>query len=51
MVIAQSNACLLYLGRKFGLAGATEEERVRVDQAVCQVLYIYACMYIYGCDL
>ena len=36
-VIAQSNACLLYLGRKFGLVGSSEAELVRVEQAVCQV--------------
>ena len=36
-VITQSNSCLLYLGRKFGLAGSTEDERIRVEQATFQV--------------
>eukprot|EP01102_Stenamoeba_stenopodia_P021890 TRINITY_DN893_c0_g7_i1.p1 TRINITY_DN893_c0_g7~~TRINITY_DN893_c0_g7_i1.p1 ORF type:complete len:236 (-),score=52.42 TRINITY_DN893_c0_g7_i1:61-768(-) len=35
-VVTQSNACLLYLGRKFGLGGKNEDETVRMEQALCQ---------------
>mmetsp|Transcript_12566 Transcript_12566/g.35497 ORF Transcript_12566/g.35497 Transcript_12566/m.35497 type:complete len:235 (-) Transcript_12566:594-1298(-) len=38
MVVTQSNACLLYLGRKYGLNGKTEKEISKNDQCLCQVM-------------
>ena len=35
-VVTQSNACLLYLGRKFDLNGSTELEIQRNDQVMCE---------------
>jgi len=37
-VITQSNACMDYLGNKFGLLGADEAERALVEQCLCQVM-------------
>jgi len=37
-VITQSNACLLYLGRKFGLSGKNEDEVTRMEQSLCQAM-------------
>eukprot|EP00992_Anisonema_acinus_P013447 TRINITY_DN8740_c0_g1_i2.p1 TRINITY_DN8740_c0_g1~~TRINITY_DN8740_c0_g1_i2.p1 ORF type:complete len:254 (+),score=66.51 TRINITY_DN8740_c0_g1_i2:59-763(+) len=38
VVVTQSNACLLYLGRKFGLNGKTDAEVIKNDQCLCQVM-------------
>ena len=38
IAVVQTNACLYYLGRKFGLAGRTEAERARIDQVVAQTM-------------
>eukprot|EP00937_MAST-01D_sp_MAST-1D-sp2_P008260 g8260.t1 len=38
LLVAQSNACLGLLARKLGLAGATEAERARVEQVLCQAM-------------
>ena len=38
IAVVQTNACLYYLGRKFGLGGTTETERVRIDQIVAQTM-------------
>jgi len=35
-VITQSNSCLLYLGRKFGLSGKNEDETAKMEQCLCQ---------------
>jgi len=37
VVVTQSNACMIYLGRKFNLNGKNETEAIRVDQTLCQV--------------
>ena len=37
-VITQSNACMSYLGTKFGLLGKDDEERAQVEQCLCQVM-------------
>lgn len=37
VLVSQSNACLLYLGRKLGLVGKTEAEMSRVEQALCEI--------------
>jgi len=36
-VITQSNACLTFLGRRFGLNGKDEAELIKVEQCLCQV--------------
>ena len=38
LVICQSNACMSYLGAKFGLLGEGEEQRALVEQCLCQVM-------------
>ena len=38
ITVVQTNACLYYLGRKFGLGGTTEAERTRIDQVVAQTM-------------
>lgn len=37
-VVSQSNACFTFLGRRFGLLGATEEEVSCNEQCLCQVM-------------
>eukprot|EP00008_Paramoeba_atlantica_P003081 CAMPEP_0201489716 /NCGR_PEP_ID=MMETSP0151_2-20130828/23419_1 /ASSEMBLY_ACC=CAM_ASM_000257 /TAXON_ID=200890 /ORGANISM="Paramoeba atlantica, Strain 621/1 / CCAP 1560/9" /LENGTH=237 /DNA_ID=CAMNT_0047875399 /DNA_START=37 /DNA_END=750 /DNA_ORIENTATION=+ len=37
-VITQSNACFLYLGRKFNLNGKNEDEIAKNDQCLCEVM-------------
>lgn len=37
-VITQSNACMSYLGAKFGLLGVGDGERALVEQCLCQVM-------------
>ena len=36
-VVTQSNACLLYLGRKLGLMGGTKAETAKAEQTLMQV--------------
>eukprot|EP01063_Lacrimia_lanifica_P024047 TRINITY_DN32015_c0_g1_i1.p1 TRINITY_DN32015_c0_g1~~TRINITY_DN32015_c0_g1_i1.p1 ORF type:complete len:234 (+),score=87.95 TRINITY_DN32015_c0_g1_i1:50-751(+) len=36
-VVTQSNACMYYLGRKFGMNGKTEAEIIDNDQMLCEV--------------
>jgi len=36
MVVTQTIACMLYLGRKFKLMGTKEEDYVKVEQVVCE---------------
>ena len=36
-VVSQSNACLIYLGEKFGMMGSDEDERIAVHQLLCEV--------------
>ena len=36
-VVAQSNACLSYLGRKFKLHGENDQELLKVEQCLCEV--------------
>lgn len=38
ITVVQTNACLYYLGRKFGLSGGSELERSRIDQIVAQTM-------------
>ena len=38
LVVTQTNACIAYLGEKFGLQGATVVERARVQQVLCQTM-------------
>lgn len=38
VLVTQTNACLYYLGRKFGLNGSNETEISRVDQVLCEVM-------------
>ena len=38
IVITQSNACLMYLGRKCGLAGLDEADGLAVEQCLCQLM-------------
>ena len=38
VVVSQSNACLVYLGEKFGLLGATPRERIECEQLLCEVM-------------
>lgn len=38
MVVSQSNACFTFLARRFGLMGATEEEVLKNEQCLCQVM-------------
>lgn len=38
IVVTQSNACLMYLGRKVGLVGKTADELCAVEQVLCQVM-------------
>ena len=40
VVITQSNACLMYIGRKFGLLGSTEADLAAVEQVLCEVMDI-----------
>lgn len=40
MVVTQSNACMMYLGRKFGLCGANEKELAACEQILCEVMDI-----------
>ncbi|KAJ1462413.1 nucleoside diphosphate kinase [Pelagophyceae sp. CCMP2097] len=37
-VVAQTNACMRYLGTKLGLAGATRKEEVKVDELLCEAM-------------
>merc|ERR1712137_756018 len=36
-VITQSNACLMYLGRKFNLVGKNDSDLAKVEQTLCEV--------------
>mmetsp|Transcript_95237 Transcript_95237/g.142720 ORF Transcript_95237/g.142720 Transcript_95237/m.142720 type:complete len:234 (-) Transcript_95237:27-728(-) len=36
-VVTQSNACMMFLGRKFKLTGKSEAELVKVEQCLCEV--------------
>jgi glutathione S-transferase len=36
-VIAQTNACFLYLGRKFSMLGKDEDELALCEQLLCEV--------------
>merc|ERR1711879_777000 len=36
-VVTQSNACLMYLGRKFNLNGQNDSELLKVEQCLCEV--------------
>lgn len=38
VLVTQSNACLLFLGRKFGLNGKNDDEVRRNEQCLCQVM-------------
>mmetsp|Transcript_75247 Transcript_75247/g.178788 ORF Transcript_75247/g.178788 Transcript_75247/m.178788 type:complete len:361 (+) Transcript_75247:71-1153(+) len=38
MTITHSNACLLFLGRQFGLSGRTEQEIAFNEEVLCQVM-------------
>jgi glutathione S-transferase len=38
VVISQTNAVLMYLGRKFGLVGSNEQELANVEQVLCQAM-------------
>jgi len=38
IVVSQSNACLVYLGEKFGLLGATASERIECEQLLCEIM-------------
>jgi len=38
VIVTQSNACLMYLGRKLGLAGKNEAELTIVEQCLCQIM-------------
>jgi len=37
-IVTQSNACLTYLGRKFGLLGQTDKEMAYVEQCLSQIM-------------
>lgn len=37
-VIAQTNACFLYLGRKFNMLGSSEKELIWCEQLLCEVM-------------
>lgn len=37
MIITQSNACFLYLGRKLSMLGKNEEEQSYCEQLLCEV--------------
>jgi len=43
-VVTQSNACLTYLGRKFGLNGANDTELIRVEQVLAQCTDLRNCI-------
>ena len=57
-LVAQTNACLAYIGRLTGLNGTTEDEVWRNEQALCEVMDLrnagepfrpvrmYVCMYV-----
>jgi hypothetical protein len=38
IVVTQSNACMLYLGRKCNLNGANDLEQIKNEQCLCQVM-------------
>ena len=38
VVVAQTNACFSYLGRKLGLWGSTEAEVVDCEQLLCELM-------------
>lgn len=37
-VISQSNSCAAYLGRKFGMLGSTEDELIKCEEFLCEVM-------------
>mmetsp|Transcript_22926 Transcript_22926/g.52558 ORF Transcript_22926/g.52558 Transcript_22926/m.52558 type:complete len:238 (-) Transcript_22926:214-927(-) len=37
LLVTQSNACLMFLGRRFGLQGSTDKEITSNDQVQCQI--------------
>ena len=37
-IVAQSNACFLYLGRKFGMLGSSQKELSFCEQLLCEIL-------------
>jgi len=38
LIVTQSNACLLYLGNKFGLLGKTPQDRRDCEQVLCEIM-------------
>jgi glutathione S-transferase len=44
VVVAQSNACLAYLGRKFGLWGTTAAEEIECEELLCEVADLRAAL-------
>jgi len=40
MVVTQSNACMMYLGRKFNLVGGNDKELAAVEMILCEVMDI-----------
>lgn len=52
VVVTQSNACMAYLGRKFGMMGKNERELVDCEQLLCECMDIRNAVvgYSYGRD-
>lgn len=52
-VVAQTNACFTYLGRRLGLNGSNDAELTRVEQILCQVMDLRndAVKLFYGGDI
>jgi glutathione S-transferase len=50
VVVSQSNACMVYLGRKLGLWGKTLEEQCECEQLLCELMDLRDAMthYAYG---
>jgi glutathione S-transferase len=51
-VIAQTNACFAYLGRRLGMWGSTEDEHIECEQLLCEIMDLrnYMIRFAYGAD-